>query len=43
MDGFWKVRVSGDARVRTSGGRSELLVPVPFRDSTATLTQEYDW
>lgn len=41
--GEWKMRLTGDAKVRDSGGKKELLVPVKFADGKATITQEFVW
>lgn len=44
VDG-WKIKVEGDGKpfVRPAGGKSELLVPVTFKDGKAKLSVEYDW
>jgi mono/diheme cytochrome c family protein len=43
VDGTWKVKVPAGARVRKTGGKAELLVPVRFQDGKARLEQEYVW
>jgi hypothetical protein len=44
IDGTWKVKVHGAApKVRKSGGKMELLVPVAFKDGKARFVQEYAW
>ncbi|HEX5270263.1 MAG TPA: PA14 domain-containing protein, partial [Gemmataceae bacterium] len=43
IDG-WKMRLEGGTPVlRKSNGKSELLVPVPFKDGKAELVQEFVW
>src|SRR5262249_38098427 len=43
IDG-WRLKVTGArGRVRTSGGKAELLVPVTFRDGKAEVEVEYVW
>ena len=45
IDGEWKVRITAEARpiVRTSGGRAELLVPLPLTGRKARIVEEYAW
>jgi hypothetical protein len=45
INGEWKMRVEADGppRIRDSGGRKELLVPVRFRDGKARISQEFIW
>ena len=45
VDGAWKLKVTGGAapQVRSSAGKSELLVPVRFADGKAKLVQEFVW
>ena len=43
VDGFWKIKVGDGAKVRQSGGKAELLVPVRFDGGKAQLVQEYVW
>ena len=44
VDGQLRVRVAGgQATVRTSGGKQELVVRAEFNGKQAKLTQEYDW
>jgi mono/diheme cytochrome c family protein len=45
VNGEWKVRVESAAppQVRQSGGQSELLVPVRFKDGQARIVQEFQW
>jgi hypothetical protein len=43
VDG-WKVRIEGaEATIRQSGGKSELIAPVRFKDGKAQLVQEFAW
>jgi mono/diheme cytochrome c family protein len=42
VDETWKMKV-GEAKVRTSAGKKELLVPVRFTDGKAEIVQEYHW
>ena len=44
IDG-WKVRIESDGKpiIRESGKKSELLVPLTFKDGKAKLTVEYMW
>jgi len=43
VDG-WKVRIEGaDAMIRQSSGKSELILPVRFKDGKAQFVQEYAW
>ncbi|MCS7045640.1 MAG: PA14 domain-containing protein [Gemmataceae bacterium] len=43
--GEWKMRlaVDGEPRLRSAGGRWELLVPVRFESGRARIVQEYHW
>ncbi len=45
IDGVWRMRLEGStpARVRTSGGKAELLVPIRFVDGKAEIVQTYRW
>ncbi len=43
IDGSWKVHLDSDAKIRNSAGKVELLVPIQFENSKATLTQQYAW
>jgi hypothetical protein len=45
IDGEWKMRIESTARprIRPSGGRTELLVPVRFHDGRARIVQEIVW
>src|SRR5262249_540303 len=45
VDGAWKLKVDGDLapRVRQSGGKAELLVPVRFAGGKARIVLEYAW
>ena len=44
IDG-WKMKIesSSDPQIRQSSGKSELLVPVEFRDGKAKIVQEFLW
>ena len=48
-DGWFKIdgckmRIEGaEATVRQSGGKSELIVPIRFKDGKARFVQEYAW
>ena len=43
VDGAWKTKVPAEAKVRKAGGRTELVVPVHFRDGQVRIEQEYSW
>jgi mono/diheme cytochrome c family protein len=45
INGEWKMRIESDGppKVRDSGGKKELLVPVRFRDGKARIVQEFVW
>ncbi len=45
INGEWKMRIESDGtpRIRPSGGKKELLVPVRFRNGKATIGQELVW
>ena len=44
IDGALKVKIEGGAaQLRQSAGKTELLVPVRFKDGKAKLIQEYSW
>jgi hypothetical protein len=45
INGEWTLRLETDAmpRLRQSGGRTELLVPVPFQGNHARLVEEFVW
>jgi hypothetical protein len=45
VDGVWKVKLggAGPARVRQSGGKAELLLPVRFTDGKAQVVEEIAW
>jgi mono/diheme cytochrome c family protein len=45
INGEWRMRIQSDARpvVRTSGGQTELLVPIPLHDGKTRIVQEYQW
>jgi hypothetical protein len=44
IDG-WKMKVAGggEPRIRPSAGKTELLVPIPFKDGKAEIVQEFVW
>ena len=44
IDG-WKMKLdaAGTAKIRESGKKSELLLPVTFKDGKATIVQEFVW
>ncbi len=45
INGEWKLLIQSSVtpRIRQSGGKSELLVPVRFRDGQAAIGQEFIW
>jgi cytochrome c553 len=43
VDGAWKIKLSKGAVVRKSAGKTELLVPIPFKEYKAVLRLEYAW
>jgi mono/diheme cytochrome c family protein len=44
INGEWTMKFDGAAaKIRKSGGKMELLVPVQFRDGKAKFTQEIEW
>jgi cbb3-type cytochrome oxidase cytochrome c subunit len=45
IDAEWKLKIESEAapRVRSAGGRQELLVPVRFRDGRAQIVEEFVW
>jgi mono/diheme cytochrome c family protein len=45
INGEWKMRIEADhpPRIRASGGKKELLVPIHFRDGKAKIGQEFVW
>jgi cytochrome c553 len=45
INGEWRMHIEANqpARVRDSGGRQELLVPVHFRDGRARIVQQIVW
>ena len=44
IDGTWKLKIEGGApQVRQSAGKTELLVPVRFKDGKARFIQVYSW
>jgi mono/diheme cytochrome c family protein len=44
IDGAWKLKIEGGAgQVRQSAGKTELLVPIRFKDGKAQLVQVYSW
>lgn len=43
VDGLYRVKLTGEAKVRQSGGKMELIVPVITHDGKATIVQEYRW
>jgi hypothetical protein len=38
-----RLESAGAARIRSSNGKQELVVPVLFKDRRATIVQEYIW
>ena len=45
INGEWKMCIKSGAtpKIRVSGGKKELLVPVKFNDGTAQIIQEFVW
>ncbi len=43
IDGALKMKLDGKPLVRQSGGKTELLAPITFRDGKATIVQEFVW
>ena len=43
IDGNWKVRLDSIAKIRKSADKVELLVPIRFTNTRATIVQEYAW
>ncbi len=44
INGEWTMRFDGaEAKIRKSGGKMELLLPIQFQDGKARLTQEIEW
>ncbi|MDR3634293.1 MAG: PA14 domain-containing protein [Isosphaeraceae bacterium] len=45
VNGEWKVRITSKSApvVRTSNGKSELLVPVSFQDHQAVIHERFEW
>jgi mono/diheme cytochrome c family protein len=45
IDGTWKLKIDSAVapQVRSSGGKSELLVPVPLKDGKARIVLDYVW
>jgi mono/diheme cytochrome c family protein len=43
IEGAWQLKVDSEAKVRQSGGKAELLVPVRFVAGKARLVLEYAW
>jgi hypothetical protein len=44
IDGYWKLKVEGgEAVIRKSGGKTELLVPVRFKEGKARIVETFAW
>jgi hypothetical protein len=43
INGEWTLTLDASARIRKSGGKVELLVPVRFQDGKARIVEEFVW
>jgi mono/diheme cytochrome c family protein len=43
INGEWTLKIDAEAKIRKSGGKMELLVPVRFQDGKARIVQEFVW
>jgi hypothetical protein len=43
INGEWTLKLDTEAKVRKSGGKMELLVPVRFQDGKARIVEEFAW